>query len=57
MKMKIQPHIVDGATLLGTSLAIFALGNTFPVNNWNYWIMMISSIIFLSFSLIKFWEN
>lgn len=55
--MKIEQKYIDGSTLLGVSLSMFALRGTNPLGNWHYWGMVVVSVIFLILSVIKYLEK
>ena len=46
---------VNGSTLLGVALALFALKDIGGTVNWQYWVMVLSSIFFLCASIKEYW--
>lgn len=47
-------RIIDGATLFGTSLTIFALRTISGKVNWQYWLLLFASVVFFLLSLRAF---
>jgi len=50
-------NFIDGATLLGVGLTLFALRNIGGQINWQYFIMIGASVFFFVSSIITFWSK
>ena len=48
-------RFVNGSTLLGVALALFALRNTSGQINWQYWIMIIAAVFYIVSALREYW--
>jgi len=50
-------HFINGSTLLGVALTLFALRNISNNVNWQYYIMIGASIFFFITSIIEFFTK
>ena len=59
MKGKIiDEHTINGSTLLGLGLAVYALIDKIPSNTFGWWVFVIAPWFFIVLSLYEFvWEG
>lgn len=50
----IDQHTINGATLLGTAIALFALKEFFKVGDWQWYGMIIATISFMALAFLSF---
>ena len=54
----IDEHTINGATLLGLGLTVFALTDKIPANTFSWWVFVIAPWFFILLSLYEFiWQG
>jgi len=46
---------INGATLLGTAIAMFSFDKILQVSGWKHWIFILATFFFLGNALMEFW--
>jgi len=49
-----KQNFINGATLLGTSIALFGLLGITETTTWNWWVLLFGIFFFLIIAIIEF---